>query len=87
MHEKYRSPEFGAEIANCQDNPIERDVRPATYGEPGKFTIAPVVKHPRMQCDHNRFRIAPLRFSKDSFDPLNIGFCFGRWIRARAPGR
>ena len=52
-------------------------VHPATYGEPGKFTIAPVVKHTGVQRNHNGFRIAPLRFGKDSFDPLNIGLVSG----------
>ena len=81
MHQEYWSPEFGTEIANCQDNPIERAVHSATYGEPGEFAITQVVKHPRMQRNHNRFRVAAFRLGKDSLDPLNIGFIAG------APGR
>ena len=77
MHEEYWSPEFGTEIANGQNDPMERAVHPASYSEPGEFAIAPVVKHPRMQRNHNRFRVAPLRFGKDSFDPLNIGLIAG----------
>ena len=85
MHEKCRSPEFGTEIANCQHNPIERAVRPATYGEPGEFTIAPVVEHSGMQRNLNGFRVAPLRLGKDSFDPLNIGFVSGDGFQRALP--
>ena len=64
---------------------MERAVHPASYGEPGEFAIAPVVKHPRMQRNHNGFRVAPLRFGKDSFDPLNIGLVSGNGFERTLP--